>query len=55
MKHHVGDAECPVVPRDMVPRDERSRLFDGARHHVRPTEFPAGLGDVVPRDERSSL
>ena len=27
-KHHVGAAECPVKPGDVVPRDEGSRLCD---------------------------
>lgn len=27
VKHHVGAAECPVVAGDVVPRDERSRLW----------------------------
>ena len=22
VKHHVGDADCPVEPSDVVPRDE---------------------------------
>ena len=27
VKHHVGDADCPVEPGDVVPRDEGSRLW----------------------------
>ena len=26
VKHHVGDADCPAEPGDVVPRDEGSRL-----------------------------
>ena len=29
-RHHVGAAECPAEPGDVVPRDEDSRLWRGA-------------------------
>ena len=29
VKHHVGAAECPAEPGDVVPRDEDSRLWRG--------------------------
>ena len=29
VRHHVGAAECPVKPGDVVPRDEESSLWPG--------------------------
>ena len=29
VKHHVGAAECPAGPRNVVPRDEESSLWPG--------------------------
>lgn len=55
VRHHVGAAECPAEPGDVVPRDEDSRLWRGVRHHVGITVDLSVAGDVVPRDEESSL